>query len=169
MKVFFVRFEFCRVPFVYRALFALCLIYSVSVTARAQSTPFELGVDVTGTHLHKIDEAPVGAGARFFFNFARGIALDTEVTRYPGKTSALFGTKTGIRLDRYGVFGKSRFGLWHFTQSYFAADLGGVLEYYPSSHTALRIDIGDTVIFYGGARLGTVHNFQPGIGFSYRF
>jgi len=128
-----------------------------------------LGLDVTGTHLHKIDEAPVGAGARFLFNLASGIALDAEVTRYPGKTSLLFGTKTGVRLARFGVFGKSRLGLWHFRRSYFAADLGGVLEYYPSSHTAVRIDIGDTVIFYGGAPLGTVHNFQPGVGFSYRF
>jgi len=147
----------------------LCIVYSVSAHSLAQNTPFELGLDVTGTHLHKIDEAPVGVGARFLFNFAGGIALDAEVTRYPGKTSALFGTKTGVRLVRFGMFGKSRFGLWHFTRSYFAADLGGVLEYYPSSHTALRIDIGDTVIFYGGAQLGTVHNFQPGIGFSYRF
>ena len=152
-----------------RPLFVLCLLYSVSPAARAQSTPFELGIDVTGAHLHKIDEAPVGVGARVLFNLAREIALDAEVTRYPGKTSALFGTKTGVRLARFGVFGKSRLGLWHFTRSYFAADLGGVLEYYPSLHTALRIDIGDTVIFYGGPQLGTVHNFQPGIGFSYRF
>jgi hypothetical protein len=43
------------------------------------------------------------------------------------------------------------------------------LEYYPSPKTAIRIDLGDTVIFYGGTALGTVHNFQPGIGFSYRF
>ena len=33
----------------------------------------------------------------------------------------------------------------------------------------IRIDLGDTVLFYGGTALGTVHNFQPGIGFSYRF
>jgi hypothetical protein len=148
----------------------MILVYSFSVTAAcAQNTPLELGVDVTGTHLHKIDDAPVGAAVRLFYNFSSALALDAELTGYPGKTSALFGIKTGLRLDRFGVFGKSRLGLWHFTQSYFAADLGGVLEYYPSSRTALRIDIGDTVIFYGGARLGTVHNFQPGIGFSYRF
>ena len=163
------RFEFRLVPFVYRSIFAFLIVYSASPLARAQSTPFELGIDVTGTHLHKIDEAPIGIGARFLYDFTNKIALDAEVTRYSGKTSALFGTKTGVRLARFGMFGKGRFGLWHSTRSYFAADLGGVLEYYPSSHTALRIDIGDTVIFYGGVQLGTVHNFQPGIGFSYRF
>jgi hypothetical protein len=129
----------------------------------------ELGIDVTGTHLHKIDEAPTGAGARFFYNFASSSALDMEVTGYPGKISALFGIKTGFRRDRFGVFGKGRFGLWHWTRSYFAIDAGSVLEYYPSSHTAVRIDVGDTIILYGGTQLGTVHNFQPGVGFSYRF
>jgi hypothetical protein len=129
----------------------------------------ELGAGITGTHLHKIDQAPVGIGARILFNFTRTVALDTELTRYPGKTSALAGTKAGWRTDRMGVFGKVRVGFWHFRQTYFANDIGGVLEYYPSAHRAVRIDAGDTIIFYGGAALGTVHNFQPGIGFSYRW
>jgi hypothetical protein len=96
----------------------------------------ELGVDLTGTHLHKIDQAPVGPGGRVLFNFTRGLALDTEVTRYPEKTSLLAGIKSGWRFDRFGAFGKVRFGMWHFSQTYFATDLGGVLEYYPSRHTS---------------------------------
>jgi len=98
-----------------------------------------------------------------------GSALDAELTQYPGKTSALLGLKSGVRLDRFGFFGKARAGMWHFNRAYFAADLGGVLEYYPSPHAAVRVDIGDTILFYGGTALGTVHNFQPGIGMSYRF
>jgi hypothetical protein len=129
----------------------------------------EVAVGITGTHLHKIDEAPVGLYGRFFLNFNRNAAIDAEVTRYPGKTSVLVGIKSGKRLDRFGVFGKSRAGMWHFDRSYFAADLGGVLEYYPSRHTTIRIDVGDTILFYGGTALGTVHNFQPAIGFGYRF
>jgi len=132
----------------------------------------EIGIGVTGTHLHKIDEAPVGIGGRVFLNFARTAAIDAEVTRYPNKTSALAGLKSGLRFDRFGVFGKGRVGLWHFgrrERTYLAADIGGVLEYYPSPHTAVRIDAGDTILFYGGQALGTVHNFQPGIGFSYRW
>jgi hypothetical protein len=57
-------------------------------------------------------------------------------------------------------------------------DVGGVLEYYPSPHTFMRIDAGDTIIYFGSARLfnrvnpdalGTIHNFQPGVGFGFRF
>ena len=155
-----------------RELWSATLILAcVALRAGAQSPPgpLELGIQATGTHLHKIDEAPVGVGGRFFFNFAKGSALDAELIRYPGKTSALFGLKTGLRLDRFGAFAKGRIGIWHFGQTYFAADLGGVLEYYPSRRAAFRIDIGDTILFYGGPALGTVHNFQPGLGFSYRF
>ena len=129
----------------------------------------EVGGGVTGTHLHKIDEAPVGIYGRLFLNFSRSQALDAEVTRYPGKTSLLAGVKSGKRFDRFGAFGRARLGLWHFDRTFLAADLGGVLEYYPSQHTAIRIDLGDTILFYGGSALGTVHNFQPGLGFSFRF
>jgi len=129
----------------------------------------EVGVGVTGTHLHKIDEAPIGLYGRLFFNFSRSAAVDVEATRYPGKTSALLGIKSGKRFDRFGVFGKARMGMWYFDRGYFAADLGGVLEYYPSRRTTIRIDLGDTILFYGGTALGTVHNFQPAIGFGYRF
>ena len=129
----------------------------------------EIGAGITGTHLHKIDEAPVGVYGRFFLNFNRSAALDAEVTRYPGKTSVLVGMKSGRRLNRFGAFGKARVGTWYFDRVYFAADLGGVLEYYPSGHTVVRIDLGDTILFYGGPALGTVHNFQPGIGVGFRF
>jgi len=129
----------------------------------------EIGAGVTGTHLHKIDAAPVGIAGRFFVNFSRSTAADAELTRYPGKTSVLLGIKTGKRFDRFGIFGKARIGTWYFRRAFFATDVGGVLEYYPSRHTVIRIDTGDTILFYGGTALGTVHNFQPGIGFGYRF
>lgn len=150
------------------------------------SNPVELGVQLTGTHLHKIDQAPVGIGGRFFLNFTEHTSLDAELTRYADETATLLGVKSGLRLDRFGLFGKARAGMWHFGGSFFdsrlqrktmpAADLGGVIEYYPSARTAIRIDLGDTILFYGSqslfgftGRLGTVHNFQPGLGFSFRF
>jgi hypothetical protein len=147
----------------------LCVLWLSSVYAQAQSNPLELGVDLTGTHLHKIDEAPIGIGLRGLLNFNAATALDAEITFYPGKVSVLSGLKAGVRFNRFGVFGKSRVGFWHFTQIYPAVDVGGILEYYASPRIAVRVDIGDTIIFYGGAQLGTVHNFQPGIGVSYRF
>ncbi len=153
---------------------ATLILICAALRADAQSPPappgrLELGIQATGTHLHKIDEAPVGAGGRVFFNFAKGSALDAEVIRYPGKTSALFGLKSGLRADRFRAFGKGRIGMGRFGRTFFAEDLGGVLEYYPSPRAAVRIDIGDTILFYGGRDLGAVHNFQPGLGFSYRF
>ena len=145
------------------------MIRSLCILCLLCSSQLELGLVVTGTHLHKIDQAPVGVGGRVLLNFTRNIAFDGEITRYPGKTSALGGIKSGLRQDRFGVFGKARAGMWWFNSNYVAIDIGGVVEYYPSRHTTIRIDAGDTILFYGGTALGTVHNFQPGIGFSYRF
>ena len=157
------------------------------------SGPAELGIQFTGVHLHKLDEAPFGVGARLFLHFTRYAALDSEFTHYPanpsgnfGESSVMTGVKSGWRGDRMGIFAKGRAGLWHFGGSFFdlrlnrktipAADLGGVLEYYPSPRTAFRIDLSDTILFYGEqsllgftGRLGTVHNFQPALGFSFRF
>jgi len=157
------------------------------------SSPAELGIQLTGVHLHKLDEAPFGIGVRFFLNFTGYAAMDSEFTHYPanpsgnfGETTAMAGLKSGWRGDRIGIFAKSRGGLWHFGGRFFdlrlnrktipAADLGGVLEYYPSPRTAVRIDLGDTILFYGDqsllgftGHLGTVHNFQPGFGLSFRF
>ena len=150
------------------------------------SNPVELGIQLTGVHLHKIDDAPVGLSGRFLFNLTERTSLDAELTHYFGETATLLGGKSGLRFNRFGVFGKARAGMWHFGGEFFdrrldrktipAADLGGVLEYYPSRRTAIRIDLGDTILFYGSqslfgvtGRLGTVHNFQPGLGFSFRF
>jgi hypothetical protein len=123
------------------------------------------------------------------------IATDLELTYYPenpsgnfGETAALFGVRAGRQFDRIGLFVKGRPGLMHFgggyfdlrldRKTFFIVDVGGVVEFYPTPRTFLRIDAGDTVIYFGSARLfnrlnpdplGTVHNFQPGFGFGFRF
>lgn len=163
------------------------------VTAVAQK--YEVGLQLTGLHLHKIDEAPFGIGARFHYNLLPVVAADVELTHYPenpsgnfGETGALFGFRLGRHFDPFGVFVKARAGVIHFGGDYFTlrldqrtlpiVDIGAVIEYYPTPHTFLRIDAGDSVIYYGSARLfnrpnpdalGTVHNFQPGFGFGLRF
>jgi hypothetical protein len=140
-------------------------------------------------------------GARFHYNLRPWIAADVALMHYPenpsgnfGETSALFGIRAGTRLNRLGVFGQARPGLIHFGGDYFALrlerkthpafDAGAVLEYYPGQRVFLRIDLSDTIIFYGNARqfnrvdangnltgdaLGTVHNFQPAFGLGFRF
>ena len=170
----------------------LCILFS-PFPIYAQR--YEVGVQLTGVHLHKIDEGAFGIGARFHYNLTPLIASDLEVTHYPenssgnfGETTVLFGVRAGKRFDRFGAFLKGRPGFIHFGGEYFASrmepkthlmfDLGGILEYYPSPHTFVRIEGGDTVIYFGGTRLnnrpnpdplGTIHNFQSGAGFGFRF
>src|SRR5262249_44020667 len=179
-----------------RWIFALLVLFCSSTAfAEEKRRPFELGVQITAVHLHKIDETPFGLGARASYDVAKHVAIDGEVDHYPenpsgnfGETAALVGFKSGWRSGRFGAFAKARAGMMNFGGGFFKqrlerktvadADLGGVLEYYPSPRTVIRIDLGDTVLFYGSQSLqpsfpshplGTVHNFQPGFGFGWRF
>jgi hypothetical protein len=121
-----------------------------------------------------------------------------------------FGVKAGKRFKRFGFFGKARPGFVTFTRSvnlvgtrpftfsgrtflmgvfetgqrtFFANDLGGVIEFYPKRRWSLRIDAGDTIIHYGPRSVSTFsvspafitsapekrHNFQITSGFAFRF
>lgn len=117
----------------------------------------------------------------------------------------LFGIKGGIRRDHIGIFGKVRPGFNSYSQALtgisqvsagppsvlknlfdrstnFVLDLGGVVELYPTRHTTLRFDLGDTHIYYatksfvpatgnaisvpGGQRL---HSIELSVGYAWRF
>ncbi|HEV7893592.1 MAG TPA: outer membrane beta-barrel protein [Pyrinomonadaceae bacterium] len=121
-----------------------------------------------------------------------------------------FGPKFGKRYRRFGIFAKARPGLVSFSRvlhqtgtetfdfggqtfifptfedrrrTYFSADLGGVLEFYPSSRILTRFDFGDTLIHYGRRDAqglittsppvtiapSTTHNFQFTAGIGLRF
>jgi hypothetical protein len=108
------------------------------------------------------------------------------------KTQGLFGVKTGRRSDKFGVFAKLRPGFVHFeklaidpcprgalcilpdrfiSQTKFALDVGGVLEFYPSHHVVLRFDLGDTIIRFSRRNLpaGATSNLQFNTGVGFRF
>jgi hypothetical protein len=132
--------------------------------------------------------------------------------RTGGRTvEGLFGMKIGKRYKRFGIFAKARPGFISFSQAlaeysptgaatdpfnvrlkrltHFAADIGGVLEFYPSRRIFTRIDIGDTIIRYGQTNVtsfgitpggtitpfpftipsDTTHNFQFSAGVGFRF
>lgn len=132
--------------------------------------------------------------------------------RSGGRTvEGLFGVKIGKRYKRFGIFAKARPGFISFSQgrgeftltgvatdpfdvrikrlTHFAADIGGVLEFYPSRRVFTRIDIGDTIIRYGQTNITTLgltpggtfttltfpipsdttHNFQFSAGVGFRF
>jgi hypothetical protein len=109
----------------------------------------------------------------------------------------LFGLKAGIRRNHLGIFGKVRPGFNSYSQalsgvsssgvlSYsrstnFVLDLGGIVEIYPSEHGTLRLEAGDTHIYFntrdidfggtimpvGGGKLR--HTIQFIAGYGWRF
>ena len=122
------------------------------------------------------------------------------------------GLKAGKRFNSWGVFAKARPGIVHFTEGQFdviptgpspgfpfqfqtrgltnfAADLGGVLEFYPSRRIVARFDAGDTLIHFRRLTNNflttdssgdlivlpfttpatTTHNFQFSAGVGFRF
>lgn len=103
----------------------------------------------------------------------RRFGIDTAVGGYPAQAQA--GVKYGRRFERFGVFAKARPGIVTFSsvnevsgyesvtfgtdtfffptfrdtsKTYFSMDVGGVLEFYPSSRILTRFDVGDTMIRY---------------------
>ncbi|MDQ1639296.1 MAG: hypothetical protein QOF62_2635 [Pyrinomonadaceae bacterium] len=141
-----------------------------------------------------------------YFPTADGVAAGATGRVLQGQ----FGIKAGRRFERFGLFGKVRPGFVSFSRSqnlvgtrqltfagfpfvqgdfefarrtFFANDLGGVLEFYPTRRWALRFDLGDTLIYYGERSVPTFqlhptfvtapserrHNFQFSSGFSFRF
>jgi len=99
--------------------------------------------------------------------------------RHTGRTTeGFFGVKIGKRFNKWGIFGKARPGVISSSQGQFdlvigipttsppsinlpslffvekrlttfAADVGGVVEFYPSKRIITRLDFGSTIIHYG--------------------
>ena len=178
---------------------------------------FEIGGNFTTTHAHVGNFQAYGPGVEGDINFTRYLSLDAAFMWLPNTFShemGLFGVKAGIRRERFGFFGKVRPGFVSFgnilrdstivvdlgppavtlgTQAHVhrltekALDLGGVVEYYPARHWALRWDLGDTLVFqdqgptFTAIFVGnptpsitffparTSNNFQFSTGVHYRF
>ncbi|HKF22644.1 MAG TPA: outer membrane beta-barrel protein [Candidatus Angelobacter sp.] len=155
----------------------------------------------------------VEGDVNFGRHFALDAAFNwLPANRYEHITQGLFGGKAGVRTEHFGFFGKVRPGFIsrpnqlreetivsgvasgtafitvsglrvdRLTER--ALDFGGVVEYYPSKHWALRYDLGDTVVFGEGVRVNfiggpplitsfsngnTTHNFQFSTSVHYRF
>ena len=183
-------------------LFAAVMLSTKEAHAQSDLPRFEVGAQVAVIDLRdSVGEKPPGVGGRFSYNVNDYAAFDAEVNHFStgevnlDRTQGLFGVKAGKRFGgpSVGVFLKARPGFMHFHgarspgvsvngTTKFALDLGGVVEFYPSKRTVVRIDVGDTIIFYNGEtirrlslpggpqeRLGTAHGLQAGIGFGFRF
>lgn len=178
---------------------AVALVFCSVPGARAQSNPprLEVGAHFSVIHINDFGRRRTepGLGGRFTYNATDNIALESEFNFFPRshtneggfgrKVEGLFGPKIGLRRQRFGVFGKARPGFVHYSgvppvacirapcfidRTNFAIDVGGVVETYPSRHSVVRFDIGDTIIrssIVGGTR--TTHNSQFNAGVGYRF
>ena len=151
------------------------IVLCCALAAKAQDSPgrFEAGGNLTV--LKTSVGANFGPGLEGDFNFGRHFALDAALSWMPADrpghlTQGLFGAKVGTRTQHFGFFGKIRPGFVSIGDTFRqetlvftgalampsvrfarlterAVDLGGVFEYYPARHWALRYDLGDTVIF----------------------
>lgn len=157
----------------------------------------QLGLDGVKPVLPRATES--GFGGRITWNLNHRYSVEGEVNFFPSDrpergrgTQALFGLKMSARIENAGVFLKIRPGLIHFDQAAatstligrgsfnatsFTLDLGGGLEFYPSHHTMVRFDFGDTIIRLGGincpstdcSRNDISNNFQFNVGIGWRF
>jgi hypothetical protein len=142
-----------------------------------------------------------GVGVRVIWNINDYLSAEAEFNYYAErdenaarggrKIQGLFGVKAGKRSDHFGVFAKFRPGfidfdkrlvrcppgaicpavIRYYSKTEAAFDAGGVVEFYPSRSTTVRIDLGDTIIRFRdpGYPTQTTHNLQFSAGFGFRF
>jgi hypothetical protein len=174
--------------------FAILLILAAGLNAQAPRV--EAGVQVSVIDIHAVGEKPVLGGGRATVRFYRPLAAEVEVNRWPiggavsnySATEVLMGVRAGHKFGPFGVYGKLRPGFVTFDVNQYAPglgkraalDAGGVLVIYSGWHFALRLDFGDTVIWYGDTlvrrpsgnisiMLGTQHQYQASVGFGVWF
>jgi Outer membrane protein beta-barrel domain len=186
--------------FVLAAAALLLMVPTQNAQAQSQSeTPkVEIGAHYTFLRLRDFDTNDNGIGTRVTFNLAESFGLEGELNFFPQgrinfatlasansrRTQGLFGVKTGMRSEKFGIFGKFRPGFMRFSEgdsipglsssrTEFAFDFGGVFEIYPSRHVALRVDLGDTVIRFSNPAIVAQpfysNNLQIGTGIAFRF
>jgi hypothetical protein len=145
----------------------LLVLGSSAVGAQSALPKVETGVFLTIPQTGgALQNKPLGLGGRLTYNVTEHVALDGEVAYFPynvesfGQSQGLFGVKVGQRfLNQFGLFAKARPGFYRdyvarqtqSHQTFFALDLGGVLEYYPARLVVVRFDLGETWVNYNGA------------------
>ena len=192
-------------PIVLRCV-AITFMFLCASTALAQekAAKYEVGLHYAALNVTEKSDKDSGLGLRFTYNLNDYIGLEAEATGFPqtregggnNETQGLFGVRAGKRTNRYGVFAKARTGVTRFYllgitpgpnnfeqgHTRFTTDVGGVFEYYPTSNTAVRVDVGDTMIrfktgdfFYQRldepmfVQRRLSHNLQINVGVALRF
>jgi Outer membrane protein beta-barrel domain len=149
-----------------------------------------------------------GIGGFAAYRILPFLFADSAVIFYPRDTRSsdahdggrilqgVFGARVGVRKNHFGIFGKVRPGINSYSRALtgmtnsgetfarstnFVLNLGGVLEFYTTRHSVLRIDAGDTHIYFADKTLasptGTVivrggsleHSLELTVGYGWRF
>lgn len=167
--------------FAFCVLLLLTLIPCESVIAQSEEPKIEVGFQFSGIGRgtgYRPDQATnIGGGSRLTFNLTRYLALEGEMNYFPSvsvnnlrRIQGQFGVKSGLRFDRFGLFGKVRPGFidtryngfrracpeedicpaiaipFTVDDTGFSLDVGGVVEFYSSKRVTVRLDVGDTII-----------------------
>src|SRR5262245_18094829 len=99
-------------------LLLLTLMPYKSALAQQEVPKFEVGAQFSVLGRRAGDDATsIGGGVRLTFNVNRYLALEGELNYFPSagfndvrRFQGQFGVKSGLRFDRFGVFGKLRPG-----------------------------------------------------------
>jgi hypothetical protein len=109
-----------------------------------------------------------GFGVPYSSRLFEHVYFDSEVNFFPTgahqggpSMEGLFGAKFGEQAKRWGLFAKVRPGFIYYEKAWsggenpkftdlsrFALDVGGTFELYPSPRSAVRIDVGTTLVRY---------------------
>ena len=182
-------------------LLLLTLVLHESVIAQTEESKLEVGAQFSVIGRGASGGATnIGGGGRLTFNLTKYLALEGELNYFPSagfnnvrSFQGQFGVKSGLRFDRFGVFGKVRPGFINTKFDFrafcppfpcppglfcistpcspvgsntdFSLDVGSVAEFYPSKLVTVRFDVGDTVV----NRTFATHNLQLGAGVGFRF
>jgi len=185
-------------------LLLLTLVLHGSVIAQSEESKIEVGAQFSVIGKGAGGAATdVGGGGRLTFNLTKYLALEGELNYFPSagfnnvrSFQGQFGVKSGLRFDRFGVFGKVRPGFIDTKYDFRTFCLSspcppGALCITPPcffssftvANTDLSLDVGSVVEFYP-SKLVTVrfdvgdtvvnrtfatHNLQIGAGVGFRF
>jgi hypothetical protein len=146
-------------------LLSVFLLQSQAMSQSDEVPKFEVAAEFTTLERPGFGERRTepGFGGRFTYNLNRVVSLEAAGYFFP---------KRCFQCQNDGIFGKARPGVASFSQGKvtifddptipgfpfrfeverltgFAADLGAVLEFYPTKRIVTRFDAGDTIIHLG--------------------
>lgn len=183
-------------------LLLFALILHESAIAQSEESKIEVGVQFSAVGE---DPTHLGGGGRLTFDLTRNLALEGELNYFPStginnirRLQGQFGVKSGLRFDRFGVFGKLRPGFVHTKLDVLAlcplpvCPPGQICvppfpplfcSSFTVADTGFSVDVGGVVEFYPAKRVtvrfdvgdtiinhsSTTHNLQLGAGVGFRF